>query len=143
MNLQSSIADSIEENTSVPESLGLDSFDQSNSITKLFEPESSTPEFSPQDYAEQSTLWPDLFKQESFVFLECPSIADGYYPHCRCRYGPEYDKENNTCPNPVCPTNSTANFTYPQCDCSTKGRNFAYSELLNDCYRSCPDNASG
>lgn len=73
-------------------------------------------------------------------FPECPSIADGYYPLCMCRYGPEYDETTNTYPNRECLTSATATL---QCDCSNVGRNYAYSEKLNKCYRSCPPDASG
>ncbi|XP_037031036.1 cell death abnormality protein 1-like [Bradysia coprophila] len=72
--------------------------------------------------------------------LECPKISNGYYPHCRCKHGPAYDNETNTCPNPECPVNESVGI-YPNCVCEKK--NFGYSATLNECFRVCPENSSG
>lgn len=71
----------------------------------------------------------------------CPSISDGIYPNCKCRYGHTYNNVSNTCPQPNCPSNSTADSIYPNCIC--KGKNYVYNEHLNECYLSCPEDSVG
>lgn len=75
-----------------------------------------------------------------FTILECPNISNGYYPYCECKYGPKYDAETNTCPNPECPVNNSTG-TYPNCTCLHK--NFDYSVHINECFRVCPENSTG
>ncbi|XP_031635844.1 laminin subunit gamma-1-like [Contarinia nasturtii] len=74
-------------------------------------------------------------------FWECPTISEGYPPNCVCRYGSNYDNMTNTCPNPNCPTASTAESSYPNCICTQP--NFAYSAYINDCFRVCPEHSTG
>lgn len=73
--------------------------------------------------------------------LMCPSISEGQYPNCKCRYGGTYDKVKNSCPNPKCPEASTADSIYPNCKCT--GKNYDYNEYLNECYLSCPEDSAG
>lgn len=73
--------------------------------------------------------------------LMCPSISDGVFPNCTCRYGGAYNNMTNTCPNPSCPKNTTADSVYPNCECT--GRNYKYNEYLNECYLVCPEDSSG
>lgn len=73
----------------------------------------------------------------------CPSIADGSHPYCECRYGDKYDIETHQCPNPQCPTNSTTESKFPDCDCSGVGKNYDYSTYLNECFLVCPENSTG
>lgn len=88
-------------------------------------------------------------QQPYFYSVHCPSTADGFYPQCKCRDGLEYDETFNTCGNTrklatrACPANAKAAPTYPQCDCSGVGRNYAYNKELNVCFPTCPPNASG
>lgn len=72
----------------------------------------------------------------------CPSISEGEYPpNCKCRYGGEYDVETNSCPDPICPTNSTTHQFYPNCKCN--GKNREYNSYLNECVLSCPEDSIG
>lgn len=71
----------------------------------------------------------------------CPSISEGDYPDCKCRFSDPYDSETNSCPNPICPPNTTADSVYPDCKCTKK--NFEYFPYLNDCGKVCPDNSTG
>ncbi|XP_055304774.1 uncharacterized protein LOC129569691 [Sitodiplosis mosellana] len=72
----------------------------------------------------------------------CPSIiSQGKYPDCKCRFGDEYDNKTNSCPNPICPPNTTADSVYPNCKCTEK--NFEYNDYFNVCGRVCPENSTG
>lgn len=71
----------------------------------------------------------------------CPSISDGVYPNCTCRYGKTYDGTKNSCPEPTCPLNTTRDSFFPKCKCA--GENYEYSEYLNECYLVCPENSTG
>lgn len=71
----------------------------------------------------------------------CPSISDGVYPECKCRYGRPYDNATNSCPDPQCPLNTSTDSVYPKCNCS--GRNYEYNAHLNECYLVCPKHSSG
>lgn len=73
--------------------------------------------------------------------LMCPSISEGVFPNCTCRYGRTNDDVMNLCPNPQCPKNSTADSIYPNCEC--KGTNYKYNEHLNECYLVCPEESTG
>lgn len=74
-------------------------------------------------------------------FGVCPTISEGYPPFCVCRYGSPYDNTTNTCPDPECPTTSIAQSSYPNCTCSEK--NSAYSDYINECFQTCPENSTG
>lgn len=71
----------------------------------------------------------------------CPSISDGNHPNCSCRYGDAYDTLRNSCPNPICPKNTSTDSMYPKCKCI--GKNYEYNEYLNECYLDCPEDSIG
>lgn len=71
----------------------------------------------------------------------CPSISDGEYPNCECRFGDKYDNKTNSCPNPICPSNTMTDSVYPDCKCTKK--NSEYFPYFNLCSRVCPENSTG
>lgn len=73
--------------------------------------------------------------------IMCPTISSGKYPDCECRFGDKYDNVTNSCPNPICPSNTTADSVYPNCKCIEK--NFEYFAYWNICGRVCPENSTG
>lgn len=72
--------------------------------------------------------------------LRCPSISDGDYPDCKCRYGDAYDNVTNSCPHPKCPIDTTSDSVYPKCKCTEK--NHQYNGYLNGCFLVCPVDSS-
>lgn len=71
----------------------------------------------------------------------CPSISEGVFPNCKCRYGETYDNVTYSCSNSQCPENTTIDSIYPKCKCMKK--NHHYNEYLNECYLICPEDSTG
>lgn len=78
----------------------------------------------------------------SFLFcvgIGCPPQSDFINGECVCRYGPDYDHETLSCPNPLCPIEAIG--TYPNCTCIKE--NDQYSVYVNECYNVCPIDSVG
>lgn len=79
---------------------------------------------------------------EQKCVLRCPAMGAGEYPFCECpRHTNGYDFVTNSCVSPKCPSNTTADSVYPNCQCT--GKNYVYNEHLNDCFLACPEDSSG